>query len=185
MTTCIVRIDKPKNSPKGTHGWQVRVGGKRGYHSKLFSDNVHGGPDKAKVEAETYLQLYLQEHPEARIKYKRRYHKGKRMGSNSSGVTGVYYTEYAHRWNKGQTVGYWCAFVPHGPKGQKRWHKKFNIDRYGRDKAKEMAIEFRQEWEKAMDQALLENSDKPIDAFFDEYHYLRRPGTKIGDEENA
>ena len=56
----IVRIDKPKDDPRhGTHGWQVRVGGKRGYHSRLFSDNTYGSKGKALVAAEEYLAEYI------------------------------------------------------------------------------------------------------------------------------
>lgn len=179
---CIVRIDKPKNSTKGTHGWQVRAGGKRGYHSKLFSDNVYGSKGKALVAAEEYLEQYLEEHPEARPGPKpanQPFYRGKQlMGHNTSGITGVYYTEYAHRWDKERLVGYWCAFIPGGPAGQKRWHKKFNVERYGEKEAKRLAIEFRKEWEKAVFEG-----EEAVENFFEEYHFSRLIDTRFGSEE--
>lgn len=177
----IVRIDKPKDSSKGTHGWQVRGSGKRGYHSKLFSDKSHGSRGKALVAAETYLEQYLLEHPEEAVTRpsNQPYYKGESlMGHNTSGITGVYYTKYPHRWDKERLVHYWCAFIPLGPKGQKRWHKKFNIERYGEEEAKRLAIEFRREWEKAVDQG-----EEALEAFFDEYHYSRLINTEFGSVE--
>jgi hypothetical protein len=174
----IVRIDKPKNSPHGTHGWQVRVGGKRKYHSKLFSDRQHGGVEEALNAAKTYLQSYLEKHPHQRVKPYRPYHQGKLLSNNKSGVTGVYYTEYAHRWDKERLVGYWCAFVPKGPQGQKLWHKKFNIERYGYQEAKRLAIEFRREWERA----IITGSEQALEDFFEEYHFSRLINTEFGSE---
>ena len=174
----IVRIDKPKNSPKGTHGWQVRAGGKRGYHSKLFSDGVYGSRGKALVAAEKYLEEYLEAHPHLKPSGKpanQPYHKGKLFTSNSSGHTGVYYTEYPHRWDKTRKVGYWGAFIPGGPNGQPRWHKNFNVDRYGFNEARRLAIEFRTEWEKAV-----EGGEKALEDFFEEYFYNRIIDTKFG-----
>jgi hypothetical protein len=179
----IVRIDKPKDSSKGTHGWQVRVHtehpGK--YHSRLFSDGAYGGQEEALGAAEAYLDQYLAEHPEAAERShpsNKPYHKGKLMKHNQSGKTGVYYTEYAPRWNKGELVSYWCAFIPGGPDGQKRWHKQFNVERYGYEDARALAMEFRQEWEKAVDQG-----EQAVAEFFEEYHYSRLVDTQFGSEE--
>ena len=179
----IVRLDKPKNSVKGTHGWQVRVhlGVPRKYHSKLFSDNVYGSKGKALVEAEEYLKKFLAEHPEAVVKPNNKpYHKGKLMGHNKSGITGVYYTKYRHRWDKERTVSYWCAFIPGGPNGQPRWHKKFNVDRYGKEEAKRLAIEFRTEWEKAVN-----IDEQAVKEFFEEYYYSRLVDTRFGSMDQA
>ena len=165
----IIRLDKPKNSPHGTHGWQVRGRGKRGYHSKLFSDGQYGGSEPALAAATAYLESYVESHPAERDNSHQPFHQGKRFTNNKSGVTGVYYTEYAHRWDKERTVGYWCASLPSGPAGQKPWHKKFNIERYGYREAKRLAIEFRREWEEAVKQG----SDQALEEFFEEYHYSR------------
>ncbi|MCK6624862.1 MAG: AP2 domain-containing protein [Anaerolineae bacterium] len=175
----IVRLDKPKNSPHGTHGWQVRGRGKRGYHSKLFSDGQYGGSESALAAAKAYLQGYEESHPAQRVPSNQPYHQGKLLSSNTSGVQGVYYTKYPHRWDKERLVEYWCAFIPIGPEGQKRYHKKFNIERYGYKEARRLAIEFRQEWERAVKQG----SEKALEEFFEEYHYSRLIDTSFGSEE--
>ena len=177
----IVRIDKPKNSPHGTHSWQVRVGGKRKYHSKLFSDRQYGGQQAALAAAQAYLENYLAVHPQERVSPYRPYHQGKMLANNKSGVTGVYYTEYAHRWDKGRLVGYWCASIPTGPEGQKPWHKKFNIERYGAREARRLAIEFRREWE----QVVKTGNEKALADFFEAYHTSRLIDTSFGFEEWA
>jgi hypothetical protein len=118
----------------------------------------------------------LEAHPELAVQGQRPYHKGKKLSNNKSGITGVYHTEYRHRWDKSRLVEYWCAFVPRGPQGQKRWHKKYNIDRYGRKEAKRKAIEFRKEWERAIE----EGTEEALDDFFEEYHYSRMIDTRFG-----
>ena len=175
----IIRLDKPKNSSHGTHGWQVRGRGKRGYHSKLFSDGQYGRSEPALAAAKAYLQSYVENHPAERDNSHQPYHQGKRFSNNKSGVTGVYYTQYAHRWDKERLVDYWCASLSRGPAGQKPWHKKFNIERYGYREAKRLAIEFRREWEKAVKQG----SEKALEEFFEEYHYSRLIDNRFGSAE--
>jgi hypothetical protein len=175
----IVRLDKPKNSTKGTHGWQVRGSARRGYHSKLFSDRMLGGREASLKAAQEYLAEYRIKHPELGLRPQKPFHDGKILNSNKSGITGVYYTQYAHRWDKERTVSYWCAFVARGPKGQKRWHKKFNIDRYGFYEAKRLAIEFRKEWEKAIST----EDPKVLEDFFEEYHFSRIIDTRFGSDD--
>ena len=72
----IIRLDKPKNSPQGTHGWQVRGRGKRGYHSKLFSDGQYGGSEPALAAAKAYLESYVESHPSERDNSHQPYHQG-------------------------------------------------------------------------------------------------------------
>jgi hypothetical protein len=175
----IVRLDKPKNSPHGTHGWQVRGGGKRKYHSKLFSDGQYGGKEPALAAARSYRQSLEEVSPSPHHPANQPYHQGKILSSNTSGITGVYYTRYPHRWDKERLVDYWCAFIPIGPEGQKRYHKKFNIERYGYREARRLAIEFRQEWERAVKQG----DKQALADFFEEYHYSRLIDTSFGSEE--
>lgn len=154
----IVRIDKPKDDPKhGTHGWQVRVGSRKNYHSKLFSDNVHGGKGKALVAAEEYLAEYIKAHPdEDRTifdQFPHGFHEGKLMSNNKSGVTGVYRTHEYSRWDvkKERKLYYWAAFYTIDAYGQKkkRLHERFYIHEWGEAEAKRRATEFRKLWEEA------------------------------------
>lgn len=169
----IVRIDKPKDNPnKGTHGWQVRVGGKRGYHSKLFSDNPHGGREKALVAAQEYLEAYLKAHPDiaTRAALPFRYpNSNKVQANNKSGVNGVHKTYAYHGWDKKKKhkAWYWAAFCPIGPEGQRnKWMKRFYIDTYGDREAKRLAIEFRQMWEEAV-----QAGEEALKEFFEREHY--------------
>ena len=112
----IIRIDKPKNSVKGTHGWQVRVhtGVPKKYHSKLFSDQKCGSKGKALVAAEEYLAQYLKEHPEApKMPVHVPYHRGRLSIRNKSGVTGVCRThDFNRRQGTGVLLGRVCAHWP-------------------------------------------------------------------------
>lgn len=134
----IVRVDKPKNDPtKGTHGWQVRVAGKGGYHSKLFSDNVYGSRDKALVAAEEYLAEYVKVHPEEGMyPY---YHAGKLYANNKSRVTGVFCTQKYGQWDrkKERKRYYWGAFYSIDGRGRKqvKRYEKFYVEEWGEAEA--------------------------------------------------
>lgn len=171
----IVRIDCPKNSPtKGTHGWQVRVGGKRGYHSKLFSDNRYGSKGKALVAAEAYMEGYVKLHPEedARrtLPFYTHFKNGNTVRSNNkSGINGVYRSHSYHGWDKSRTFKayFWAAFCPIGPEGQRnRWFKRFYVDTHGEQEAKRLAIEFRKMWEEAA-----KEGEKALKDFFEREHF--------------
>ncbi|MCG3208604.1 MAG: hypothetical protein FOGNACKC_02215 [Anaerolineae bacterium] len=151
-TAHISRIDKPQPRNGGaTHGWQVRVGPKRGYHSALFSDSVFGGCEQARRAAEEYLEQYLTERPklaDAITKNRERpYHTGKLDRRNKSGVTGV--ARRFKRW-KGGGGRYWTATFKNlaGRPASKSWR----IEVLGEQEARELAIEFRRGWEQAVDQ---------------------------------
>jgi hypothetical protein len=137
----IVRIDKSR-----TRAWQVRGSGKRGYHSKLFSDGKYGGKEPARAAAEVYLAELpppARPHP-ANVPY----HQGKPLASNTSGVTGVFRTHNYHG-QTGQKQEYWAAFVPIGPYGR-HYFKRFYInDERDEEEAFRLAVEFRQMWEEA------------------------------------
>jgi hypothetical protein len=167
----IVRVDKPKDAPHGTHGWQVRGSGKRGYHSRLFSDNVYDGQDKALAAAQTYLAEYLQMHPQERNSpnvYPYGFHEGKRLSSNKSGVTGVHRTYEYGRWDtqKEHKRYYWAAFYTIDGTGRRqvRRFQKFYVEDWGEEEARRRAVEFRQMWEEAARQGV-----EAVKRFFEEY----------------
>ena len=83
MMAYIVRLDK-----RNTHGWQVRGGGKRGYHSKMFSDGRYGGKEAARAVVQAYLAEYRATHPDDSARpYPHGFHEGKMLANNKSGLT--------------------------------------------------------------------------------------------------
>ncbi|MEW5957360.1 MAG: hypothetical protein AB1801_06530 [Chloroflexota bacterium] len=144
----IVRIDKPKNDRRGTHGWQVRGPGKLGYHSKMFSDGKLGGREQARAAAEVYKQevdkLYRPRPRHAPV------YQEKPFANNHSGVVGVF---KSHQYSgRGIYQEYWGAFCPVGPAGG-IFTKKFYIgDEQDEEEAFRLAVELRQMWEEAADQ---------------------------------
>lgn len=165
----IIRIDKPKNSKKGTHGWQVRVptGVKKKYHSKMFSDKLHGSSDKALAAAKEYLDAYLKQHPEAAERPPNRppfFHTLTRR--NTSGVNGVFRSHHYYTWDKDRVPRYyWAASCPTGPNGR-YFAKRFYIESHGELTARQMAIEFRKMWEEAMEQG-----EEAVAEFFEREHF--------------
>ena len=173
MSAHIVRLDKPKHSKKGTHGWQVRVGGKRGYHSRLFSDGMYGSRGQALIAAEEYLAKYAAEHPELATSRKNPQHPhgfqdGQINANNKSGVRGVSRTHQYGRWdvNKERKHYYWAASYTIDKYGHQHInrHKKFEVDEYGEEEARRRAIEFRLMWEDAARQGV-----EAVVAFFEAY----------------
>ena len=161
----IIRLDKPKDDmTKGTHGWQVRVptGKPRKYYSKLFSDNVYGSKGKALVAAEEHLEEYLNTHTIIFENSTSPYFK-KRPARNKSGKTGVYRTHSYHG-GTGLKQEFWGVYCSVGPYGRP-WTKQFYISTHGEEGAKQMAIEFREMWEEAVDKG-----EKALKQFFEEYH---------------
>ncbi len=160
----IIRIDNPKDDAhRGTHGWQVRVGTNRNYHSKLFSDSLHGGKEEAELSAKEYLEKYLDAHPDE--KRERYYKKGMLQSNNTSGVSGVHrtHTYWGRGEGGGERVYYWAAFCPLGPDGQiNKWAKRFYVHHHGDHEAKCLAIEFRRAWEEAADEG-----EQALKQFFD------------------
>jgi hypothetical protein len=173
MGAHIVRLDKPKDSPKGTHGWQVRVGERTGYHSKLFSDGVHGGREQALAAAQEYLEQYKAEHPEsvglsAENMFPHGFDEGTLKSSNTSGIRGVFRTHNYDRWDaeKKKKLYYWGASYTIDKYGRRHLnrHKRFDIHIYGEEEARRRAIEFRLMWEEAAREGV-----EAVQAFFEAY----------------
>jgi hypothetical protein len=155
----IVRIDK-----RNTHAWQVRGPGKRGYHSRLFSDGKHGGREEALVAARAYLEeLQAQLGPARPILYPHHHHTGRRLRNNKSGVNGVARTHQYHS-RTGDKEEYWAAYVAVGPGGRPYVRKFYINGERDDDEAFREAVEFRQMWEEAARQG-----EAAIRQFFQEY----------------
>lgn len=158
-----------------TRGWQVRLNldndASNRYESKLFSDKPCGGKRKAKAQAEAYLREALEEEGIERVPSGRR--RGmmfveapeRRLKSNRSGRTGVYRGEHTRRRSNGtQVVRYYAASYAIGPDGRRTNRSKrfsFGTDR-SEEEARALAIEFREEWERAF----LEGGVRGVKAFF-------------------
>lgn len=168
----IIRIDKPRNSKKGTHGWQVRfpTGVPRKYYSKLFSDGKFGSRGKALVAAEEYLEEYRRTHNFIGEKINRPYWPKEKplFKSNTSGKTGVYRThDYAKSdKEKKNKRYYWGAFYSIDADGNQgvRRHERWYVHEHGEQVARQKAIEFREMWEEAADQGV-----EAVKQFFAEY----------------
>jgi len=133
----IIRID----SEKGTHGWQVRISHAK--HSKLFSDRKYGGSEKAKIAAQDYEADYLALHPSP---HKKGALRSKRRNDNTSGMNGVHYS-YTRWHGKAEKHYFWGAsYIT--DEGKPRTHR-FYVATHGFDKAKQLAMMFRREWEKS------------------------------------
>lgn len=155
----ICRIDK-----RNTHAWQVRGPGKRGYLSRLFSDQKHGGREAALAAARAYLaELQTSLGPTGQAgPYPLRYHTGRRLNTNKSGITGVYRTHsYA---GTGQKQEYWAAYVSIGPYGRGYMKRFYITEERDEEEAFRLAVEFRQMWEAAAQQG-----EAAIRRFFSEY----------------
>jgi len=153
---CIIRIDKhdKKRGISHTHGWQVRgrgtrKNGERKYHSKLFSDGVHGGKGKALIAAQEYLQAIacspVFDRPVSEPNHPPyHYHLNK---NNQTGIIGVHRTRT--RYTRGR-VRYpnWVATYT-GIDGTQQ-KKSYSVNCYGEDEAKRLAVEFREMWEVAV-----------------------------------
>ncbi|MBI1877859.1 MAG: hypothetical protein HYR94_06465 [Chloroflexi bacterium] len=151
----IVRLDKPR-----LHGWQVRGSGKRGYRSKMFSDQKHGGRDQALSLAQAYREELERDDPPRKSAGST--WRDTPNAANRSGINGVYQTHSVHK--SGAVQEYWAAFVPIGPDGQK-YTKRFYINsERDEEEAFRLAVEYRRMWEEAA-----REGEKAIRRFFSEY----------------
>lgn len=139
----ISRIDQPS---KKTHGWFVRFYKNGKIHSAFASDSKYGGKDKALEQAKR-LKRDLQErisngeqekNVESEVKYRR---KPKSSSINKSGMVGV--SLVFQRSRTGKRYPYYQ--VSWNPEPGRMKVKSWSINKYGWDRAWELASRFRKE----------------------------------------
>ena len=124
-----------------THGWFVRVFRSGQTHSKMFSDGVYGGQEKALKAAIKYKDEYERKHPPSYTSTRMRLRP---MKNNTSGVVGV--SETFSKSRNGNILP--CFNVSWRPRRNVSRSKSFFFSKYGsREAAFEAAIKFRKERE--------------------------------------
>ena len=135
---------------RNTHGWFVRVYRDGKVHSKMFSDGVHGGREKALEIALKYKEEYERKHPPSAINQRLRL---KPLKNNKTGVSGISETFGRAQGNRGKKMPCFC--VSWVPAPYKPRSKKFYFSKYGdRESAFEAALEFRKEKEQEIMKSL-------------------------------
>ena len=140
----ISRIDS-----KNTHGWYVRIYLNGGvFSSKLFSDRVYGGKQKALKSALVYrdhnqMVADLQRDPNRRSRRKPYFDKPSK--NNSSGITGV---NEVHTYIRSRPTHYIQATW--SDNGKPRSKKFYVTSKLTRDEAFEKAVEYRKEKEEQL-----------------------------------
>ncbi len=148
----ISRIDS-----KHTHGWYVRVYANGGvFVSKLFSDRLYGGKQKALKNAIIFRDHNQMVAELERAKYKSTKRKpfyDRRAGKNSTGITGVNEVKSI---TNGREVHYFQAtWSEEG----KLHSKKFYVNsKRTRDEAFKLAVEYRKQKEKELYERWLEKN---------------------------
>jgi AP2 domain len=129
-----VEISPIEQPEKNNFGYYVRIKRQGKQYAKFFTDREHGCKRKALQPAQqSYKELVKQMPLEFQI--------GRKSVRNSSGYVGVSRTKSTRR---GHTYKYWQAWWG---SGEERRSVKFSIKKYGSRKAKQLAIQARQEWE--------------------------------------
>ncbi|HYX07369.1 MAG TPA: hypothetical protein VE912_11605 [Bacteroidales bacterium] len=128
----ISRVDS-----KGTHGWYVRVYKNGKTYSKLYSDNKYGGKERALKIAKKARKMAEQAMKSIPTKRTRRLVKSDRR--NKTGVIGVNRTK---KRNRSGTVSEYYQ-VTWSPKPGTTKNKQWSINKYGEDKAFQLACDFR------------------------------------------
>ena len=133
-----------------THGWFVRVYRNGQTKSKMFSDGVHNGREKALRAAQKYKEEYERKHPPSHVSTRIRTNPPK---NNTSGVVGV--SETFNRSRNGNKLP--CFNVSWRPRRNMSRTKSFFISHYGsRDAAFKAAVKFR----KAREAEIIKGSEK-------------------------
>ncbi len=133
----IVRIDH-----KNTHGYQVRVPTSPKVLTRFFADRLHGGRRRALNAAKEWRDKTFKKH---RIALDMARRVRKTNARNRSGVVGV-----SMQWvTKGNYqykyyVATWC------PRSNEQRHKMFSAYKYGDERARQLAAQFRKQREKEL-----------------------------------
>lgn len=106
-----------------THGWNVRVQRNGMAYMRFFSDSVHGGKTKAFAAARKLRTVLRKENPTTDRKHTFTTHR------SSTKIIGISCNDESY-------TGYWYE-------GTKRCKQTFSINKYGKEKALEHAIEAR------------------------------------------
>lgn len=134
----IRRMDDPSRS---THAWLVQVQRHKHAAIKMFSDNVWGGKRKALAAA----RQWRDEHTQPRGEYQHElWRRNILRRNNSSGLVGIArYERKPLPSGKPSHGAFWLAFwVDEHGISRKR---KFSVRRWGEHRAKQMAIEVREQ----------------------------------------
>jgi hypothetical protein len=138
----ISRIDSDHNH---THGWYVRVRQDGKVKSKFFSDQKHGGIARALMKARRYYKQEVQKvFSETLGEAPKQIPNRVIVTKNKNNNTGVIGVQKIERENPGGTV-YRAYRVCWTEKPGTAKTKFFSIDKYGDEKAFELACQFRKE----------------------------------------
>lgn len=110
--------------------------------SKLFYVKKYGNRQSTEQAVNKFVAEYTLLYPEEKRKHIR--YRTLPTRRNTSGIAGVYRTEYA---DHGIPHSYWCANIPLTQQGTQNIAKRFCVETYGEEKAKLLAIEARKNWE--------------------------------------
>lgn len=148
----ISRIDS-----NDTHGWFLRMYRDGDTYSKFFSDSRYQGKEEALQAAIDYKCRFEAKYP-AHTSPLTKGFRDKPQKNNSTGVVGVSETFIRSRGRGQRKIP--CFAVSWRPKPNLARTKKFSIEKYGRDEAFQMAVEFRKEKEEEMLQLRITDNKK-------------------------
>lgn len=142
----ISRVDYDPEDRSGSHGYLLRFM-RRGYTvESFFSDATHGGKRNALAEARKFRDQLEEAYPP----YSRQELAELKSTRNTSGIVGVRYVEEVDkRWPSQPSYAYWVAQWSPAPYVQKT--RRFSVDKYGYEKARQLAVKARKEGVKAME----------------------------------
>jgi hypothetical protein len=128
----ITRIDNERNH---THGWSATVNRASGKTHRVFSDRINGGWEAAYQLAVAWVEEHFEKFP---LKSRTARNNTLRR-NNRSGVPGV----FRHPTDSSDRPGaYWSAHWVVTPHAQPK-RRKFSIDLYGEEQAKQLAVQAR------------------------------------------